>query len=373
MKLDTFETDIYTLQGIDDVNFRPLNWTKQKIDKKIAGEVVSKSRDSIESLVFPTARIIADVSTTDNEIFVDDASFFNYEEDNSSVVINSVGALIIDRTEPTSATFTAVVSAAGTVSSVTVNSGGTGYVGSTTSLSISQPTAYTGVGLTVGVGTTARALATATISNGSITSVTVTRPGFGYTTTNVPLVIAPFPEPIEESLTNINGVQGFSGIVTGITTTTIGVSTLGMRIGLEKESGNFNDLVVGHPIYVYDTTIGAGVTSLNLSGNDNDTVGIGSTFIDNVYMIKSITRNGHKAEIVANIHSATTNIGIGTTGNNIGKFSWGRLFNSGGLTRNNPISIGVTGNHISGLSTFPTIQRRGFGIRNTGALRKQLE
>lgn len=370
---DTFETDIYTLQGIDDVNFRPLNWTKQKIDKKIAGEVVSKSRDSIESLVFPTARIIADVSTTDNEIFVDDASFFNYEEDNSNVVINSVGALIIDKTEPVSATFTAVVSAAGTVSSVTVNSGGTGYVGSTTSLSISQPTAYTGVGLTVGVGTTARALATANIANGSVTSVTITRPGFGYTTTNVPLVIAPFPEPIEESLTNINGVQGFSGIVTGITTTTIGVSTLGMRIGLEKESGNFNDLVVGHPIYVYDTTIGAGVTSLNLSGNDNDTVGIGSTFIDNVYMIKSITRNGHKAEIVANVHSATTNIGIGTTGNNIGKFSWGRLFNSGGLTRNNPISIGVTGNHISGLSTFPTIQRRGFGIRNTGALRKQLE
>ena len=203
--------------------------------------------------------------------------------------------------------------------------------------------------------------------------MTITRPGFGYTTTNVPLVIAPFPEPIEESLTNINNVQGFSGIDTGITTTTIGVSTLGMRIGLEKSSGNFNDLVVGHPIYVYDTTIGTGVTSLNLSGNDNDAVGIGSTFIDNVYMIKSITRNGHKAEIVANIHSATTNIGIGTTGNNIGKFSWGRLFNSGGLTRNNPISIGVTGNHISGLSTFPTIQRRGFGIRNTGALRKQLE
>ena len=79
------------------------------------------------------------------------------------------------------------------------------------------------------------------------------------------------------------------------------------------------------------------------------------------------------AVITANVKSDSDVVGIATTGTNLGKFSWGRLFNSGGLTRNNPISIGVTGNHISGLSTFPTIQRRGFGIRNTGALRKQLE
>ena len=64
-------------------------------------------------------------------------------------------------------------------------------------------------------------------------------------------------------------------------------------------------------------------------------------------------------------------IGINTNGNilnPIGKYSWGRL--SGGTRSSNPISIGVTGKIVSGLSTYPTIQRRGIGIRKTGALPK---
>jgi hypothetical protein len=45
-----------------------------------------------------------------------------------------------------------------------------------------------------------------------------------------------------------------------------------------------------------------------------------------------------------------------------------------GLTRSgSPISIGITGNTVDvGLSTFATIQRRGVGIRQTGALPKLL-
>ena len=48
---------------------------------------------------------------------------------------------------------------------------------------------------------------------------------------------------------------------------------------------------------------------------------------------------------------------------------------SGSFVRNNPIAIGVTGNTVIageglGISTFPTIQRRGFGIRDTGAIKR---
>ena len=60
-----------------------------------------------------------------------------------------------------------------------------------------------------------------------------------------------------------------------------------------------------------------------------------------------------------------------------GKFSFGVLTPSNGVTfvRNNPIAIGVTGNTVIageglGISTFPVIQRRGFGIRNTGAIKR---
>ena len=60
---DTFETEIYTFPGIG-VTFKPIiNWQKQKIDKIIGGDVVSKSRDSLTSLIFPTARIIGNLGT----------------------------------------------------------------------------------------------------------------------------------------------------------------------------------------------------------------------------------------------------------------------------------------------------------------------
>ena len=77
---DKFETNRYFDQGIDEINFKPLSWTKQKTDKKVNGELVSKSRDVLEPLIFPTAKIIKDVSTTDTDIFVDNAELFEYED-----------------------------------------------------------------------------------------------------------------------------------------------------------------------------------------------------------------------------------------------------------------------------------------------------
>ena len=55
----------------------------------------------------------------------------------------------------------------------------------------------------------------------------------------------------------------------------------------------------------------------------------------------------------------------------LGKFSWGRLT---GITRSTtPISIGATGSTIGlstalGITTFSTIQRRGDGLNDSGAL-----
>ena len=63
-------------------------------------------------------------------------------------------------------------------------------------------------------------------------------------------------------------------------------------------------------------------------------------------------------------------VGIASTGSSsiaVGRFSLGRL--SGFTRSNNPIAIAVTGKTInSGLTTFPTIQRRGVGWRDTGSV-----
>ena len=63
-----------------------------------------------------------------------------------------------------------------------------------------------------------------------------------------------------------------------------------------------------------------------------------------------------------------------TTSTSLGRLSWGRLYN--GVRSSNPISIGVTGLTVNtGLTTFPTIQRKNYdptshrGLRSTGAIR----
>ena len=273
---DKFETDLYSGQGVDINNYKPLSWLKQKVDKTLNGQIVYKSRDSIESQVYPTANIIRTFSSTDTEIFVDDVRFFDYGD----ATIESFDALIVN-----------------------------------------------------GISTT--------------------------------------PQSSVELISNINTINGFSGIITGITTTT---GTLGnplaIKFFLKSNTPQFTGLDTGYPIYIFDTCVGNGVTSINNS--NSSIVGIGSSFLDNIYSIHQLNSSGSNGSITCNIHSSSSIVGIATTGsttNPVGKFSWGKM--SGFSRSSSPISIGVSGNIVtSGLSTFATIQRRGTGLRQTGALNK---
>jgi hypothetical protein len=269
---DKFETDLYSGTGITEV-YRPLSWTKQKVDKKINGEIVSKVRDSIESLVFPTANIIGDLSTTDTEVFIDSVDLFKYEDPD----LTSFDCLVIN-----------------------------------------------------GISTTA------------IQSI--------------------------ELISNFTTIQGDNGSIVGIATT----NTPNLAIEFTLDSLVGSDLQVGYPIYIFDTLVGNGVTSIISS--DSEVVGVGTTYIDNVYNVTALdTASG---VITCRVHSASEIVGINTTGSSnypVGRYSWGRLSNTSGLVRSgNPISIGVTGNTVSGLTTYPIIQRRNVGIRLTGALPKLL-
>ena len=378
---DTIKTNLYFGQGIEPNvggKSRPLKWAKQKVNKVIDGDIVYKNRNLYEPLVYPTSKIIADVSSTDTNIFVDNAQFF---DEDGLISNNKTDGLIIPSGSVVAAAITAIVSAAGTISSLSIVNGGQGYVGSSTSLVIGIPT--TGIG--VGVGTTATA--TATITNGGITTTTIVNPGFGYTSDITPQVIAPTPFLQTELIQNITTVEGFSGIITGISTTRPTSTKLALEFYLSKDSGNYSDLLVGYPIYIYDTTVGSGVTSL-WNNNNNNVVGIGTTFLDNVYRIKEISSVGTRGLVTCFVHTGLTTSTIGNynaagiatatpvglnseSPTSLGKFSWGRLT---GITRSTlPIAIGVTGSTIGlstalGITTFPTIQRRGEGLNDSGAL-----
>ena len=364
---DKIETNIYSGLGISETSYRPLNWIKQKVDKNLGGDYVYKSRDSIESLVYPTAKIIGNLSTVDSQVFVDNAQLFNYEENESSIVIPDVNAIIVQgSSDPVAAAITAVVSAAGTISSLIISNGGSGYTGSNVIVKISAPKS-----IGVGIGTTATAIIP--VVNGSLSGIAnITNPGFGYTYTISPQVLAPTTNISYENILDITTVQGTTGIITGITTT-VGSGSHPLALKFFLNASEFTGLSNGYPIYVYDTVIGSGVTSVN--GSNNSKVGIGTTFVDNVYIVRNFTAvNATNASFVADILSTTNVTGLTTTGsttNICGKFSWGRL--SGFTRSSSPISIGVTGLTVdSGLSTFPSIQRRGYGLRDTGALRKDL-
>jgi hypothetical protein len=284
---DKFETNSYSDKGIDTINYKPMSWSKQKKDDILNGQIVYKSRDSIESLVYPNAKIIKDFSPADNEIFVNNAEFFNYED----LLVPNIN-------------FNAVI-----IDSNSVN--------------------------TVGLSTNFK----------------------------------------KEIITNIDNVQGFSGIITGIGTTSgIGGSPLALKFYLNSIEEGI--LSANYPIYIFDTSVGHGVTSIYTS--DSSVVGVGTTFLDNIYNISEYSEDtvNNVGIITCNILSTTSVAGLTTSGSIVGKYSWGKL--SGFSRSNSPISIGASGYTVGvGLTNFSSIKRtsnseQGVGLRGTGSLPKTL-
>ena len=127
--------------------------------------------------------------------------------------------LILDRTSKTGVAATAVVSAGGSITSVVISDGGSGYtVAPKVSIGVTA-----GIGtITAGVGTTSgNATADATVSAaGTISAITVTYAGFGYTHTSPPLVMVE-PEAVTQDELRSIKYQGDFGEVVGIGTSTV--------------------------------------------------------------------------------------------------------------------------------------------------------
>ena len=442
---DLVETTVYTGVGITEFYAKPLDWTKQKSDLFVKGDLISKAREQLEPQIYPTAKVIASVASTTGTtteeydgIFVDDAEAFFYEEaplhlkaeDRYGVSIESVDALLLPPANFVGAAITAIVSNRGDIESLVINEAGSGYVGAAITLSIAAPVGV-GIGTTernkyavVGISTFAEA--TATVTDGQITGTTITNIGLGYTHSNPPQVVIPDAYYGSEKILEIKNVQGFAGIITGIS---ISAGTNGHPLALRfafRADKPTTDLKAGHYVYISDTpfTVGGAKTdakylpfndgsiqpnnnrftagiggdpTTSVGNNDNEIIAIGSGFMDNIYKVSEIAYTaGENGEIVCNIKNTTdvitglaatgfhdsggvsidepTNIGLTTT---YGKISWGRLYNA--TRADSPISLDVTGLTVnSGLTTFPTIQRRSYarsslkGLRNTGAIRIQI-
>jgi hypothetical protein len=351
---------------------RPITWCRQTEDKIINGQEVGKDREIYEPVINPTANIINSVGIGSTIIYVDrlrplfDLNNENADSNARETYRRQITLMSSETTVGASAT--AIVSTAGTIASIAINNGGVGY--------------STAPDVSIGIGSTT-ATATSTITNGVVTGVTIINPGAGYTQTNPPLVLIGPPAKQTETNDVLNSQYfGDSGIIVGLGTTSVGVGSTGMMFHLHvpftSEMRN-TDLVgtavtlsgisTGDYFIVRNSNLGSATTSVTSLGTDNSTiVGIGSEFIDNVYVVNSselITQNISGINTTVVKVSVNTNIypsGISglSTAVFFGDYSWGKVILTGRTKQlsypANTLS-GIGTNELTGISTSSKLYR----------------
>ena len=359
---DTVDTNLYSGPGIttDDTFTRPVKWCRQTEDKFVNGEFVAKDRIIYEPLIHPNTRIIQSVGVGSTFIFVENVRTFfdNAKEnttDNKHIRITSQDAIV-------GASATAVVSGLGTISSISITGSGIGYT-FTPSITIANP---------VGLGTTQRASADVTISGvGTVSAITVSSPGTGYTTTNPPVVLIEKPRTPVEEIKTVTYTGDF-GIISGVSTTSVGVASTGIVFDLVIPSDSpFRDSTIvgtaitvsgiqtGYYFVTSKTNLGFGVTSLK---QDNSVVGVGSTFLDNIYEVAavSIAQTAvqgigitYVAQVTVSVENFNGLVGTGHS-NFFGEYSWGRISVP---TRTDANVFTAYNTGLVGVSTSPIVER----------------
>jgi hypothetical protein len=190
------------------------------------------------------------------------------------------------------------------------------------------------------------------------------------------VILIEYPKFDTETITNVN-YSGDFGIITGVATTSVGIATTGLVFDLfipltsplrssayMGPSGiqTISNIAGGYPFVVYNSNVGNGVTSLNLSGS---TYCIGTSFLDNVYEAVSVSiattsvvgyGTTYVAKVVVSLSSYNGLSGIGFS-NFYGEYSWGKIrnFSRSGIAKSFTPNLN---NGITGILTSPTVSRK---------------
>jgi len=297
---DSLETNPYSGPGIttNDTLIRPLKWCKQTSDKIINGRIVGKDRIQYEPLINPSSYLINGVGIGSTTVYVDNVKPFFDAQNESPLLSFQKQITFTSQDSLVAAAATAVASAAGLVTSITITNGGYGY-SSSPIVTIAAP---------VGLAVTYKATASSTISSGVVNSISVVSNGIGYSSSNPPTVLIEPPTLLNETV-NITSYSGDSGVIVGVGTTTLEAI---FDLFIPTDSFLRNSTLVGSAItisgistgdffVIYNSNVGQASTSINSFSSSNQIIGIGTQFLDNVYQVSSVQN------IAVNI------IGIGTT------------------------------------------------------------
>jgi hypothetical protein len=360
---DSIDTNVYPGPGISvDENYeRPLIWCRQTEDTFIDGVAIAKDRTLYEPLIYPNTKVIQSIGIGSTEIFVENVrTFFDSSKENYT---KQDRIFIVSQDNSVGASATAIVSIAGTISSISITNGGIGYTFSP-SVTIANP---------IGLGVTQRSTAISSITSGIVTSITVTSAGTGYTSSNPPVVLIEEPGLVSrvEEISSIS-YSGDFGFISGISTTSVGVASTGIVFDFAIPSDSFlrdssivgtavtiSGIQTGYYFVVYNSNVGSGVTSLRQNGS---IVGIGTSFLDNIYQVSSVsiaqtTVVGlgvtYVAKVTVSVQGYNGLTGIGYS-NFFGQYSWGKISIP---SRLNPKSFTAYNNGLVGISTSPIVRR----------------
>ena len=354
----------------NDVTFeRPVTWCRQTEDKIIDEIPVGKDRELYEPVINPSAYLIKSVGVGSTAVYVDNLRpLFDSQNENDTSLTFQKKVKFVRQESKSGAAATAIVSGLGTISSVVISDGGVGYTTATVSFGFS----------------TSRALGSVTIgSAGTVTGVAITSPGAGYTNTNPPTVLISPPSYTDEEV-DVSAYTGDNGIIVGFGTTSVGVGTTSLIFDVHIPFDSFlrdsdivgtaitiSSLSVNDYFIVRNSNVGLGSTSVTSFDPDGNTVGVGTSFADNVYSVRSAVSISTSVQgITTHVRRLTVDVdqfnyslsGI-TTSDFFGNYSFGKIDIIARTKENSYTSyttngIGITNG--SGISTSPMIVRSNF-------------
>ena len=358
LSTDLVETNAYDGPGVmNDVTLeRPVVWCRQTEDKFINQIAVGKDRELYEPTINPFSYITKTVGIGSTAIYVDSLRpLFDGRNENDTDLSFQNKVKFISQKVRTGAAATAIVSGIGTISSISISDGGSGYS--------SAPDVT--IGNVVGSG----AVATAVLTDGSVTSISLTNAGTGYTNTNPPQVLIAPPPHSEEEVT-VESYSGDNGVIVGFGTTTISeVNEMIVDLHIPYDSFlrdtslvgtavTLSSISVGDYFTIFNSNVSIGNSSFFSYGIDQSIVGMATQFIDTVYQAKRVEVVSRQVAGVSTnvlrVNSVLTGIGtinfgvdtitmdnivvtidttaVGsgyaggiTTSNYFGEFSWGRI------------------------------------------------
>jgi len=350
---------------------RPVVWCKQTEDLFINQTAVGKDRELYEPVINPSAYIIKSVGVGSTAVYVDNLRpIFNSKNESELNLTFQNKIKFIPQESKISAAATAIVSGLGTISSISISNGGSGYT-------IAPVVTIGSTSQSVGLGTTATAVAS--ITAGVVTSVTLSNVGTGYTNTSAPPVLIAPPTHIEEEV-SVNTYSGDNGVIVGFGTTTVGIGTqLIFDIHIPYDSFMRDSSIAGTALtmssinvddyfIIKNSNVGSGSTSVKSLDSSNNTVGVGVSFADNVYEVASVVSistsvsgiSTQVRRVFAKVDQFNYSFSGITTSDFFGSFSWGRidLKTRSGLnsyTAYTGSGIGIT--EGSGISTSTMVTR----------------